>query len=155
MHVWRICKRAYARAPLTGEGGLRVSGRWHTAKRPVVYTSGSLALASLEALVHADPELAPSDLVAVEVEIPASVRVTQIDRDDLPRGWQRYPAPAALQGIGNEWLAAGRTAVLGVPSAIVPSERNYLVNPSHSDARRIRVIAKAAFVLDPRLLRGR
>jgi RES domain-containing protein len=73
MRLWRLARKAFAKEPLSGEGGLYASGRWHSAPRLVVYASESLALASLEVLVHFDPDLSPRDLVALEIEVPANV----------------------------------------------------------------------------------
>jgi RES domain-containing protein len=73
MHLWRLCRRAFAKEPLSGKGGLYASARWHTAPRLVVYGSESLALARLEMLVHLDPNLVPRDLVAIEIDVAAVV----------------------------------------------------------------------------------
>lgn len=105
-------------------------------------------------LVHCDIDLVPKDLVAIEVHVPASVAVDELDARDLPRSWRRYPAPAALQRLGNAWLDRGAACVLRVPSAIVPSEKNFLLNPAHPDIRKLRVVRKERFVLDPRLAKA-
>ena len=152
MLAFRLCRRPFARNPLDGRGGLFASGRWHTPRRLVCYASESLALASLEVLVHCDPDLVPRDLVAIEVDIPASVVVEELDPRRLPRAWRRYPAPRALQRLGNTWLDRAAACVLRVPSAIVPSESNFLINPVHPDIRRLHVVRKSPFRFDPRLV---
>jgi len=151
VRVWRICRKPYAADPLGGRGGLFTSGRWHTKGRRVVYTSGSLALAALEILVHVDQEMLPSDLLQLEIAVPDSLKVARINLKELPRDWQSYPAPPSLQRRGDAWLAAGSTAVLKVPSAVIPEESNLLLNPEHPDSRNLRVVSKKAFVYDPRL----
>ncbi len=70
---------------------------------------------------------------------------------DLPAGWRPYPAPEGLAGLGSEWVRGGQTAVLVVPSAVIPQEHNYLINPAHPDIRAIRVGSPQPFSLDPRL----
>jgi RES domain-containing protein len=152
MRLWRLSRRVFAKEPLSGKGGLYASGRWHSAPRLVVYTSQSLALASLEVLVHVDFDLAPRGLVAMEIDVPDDVIVAGLTPADLPRAWRRYPAPRSLQEFGNAWLGGLETAVLRVPSAVVPSEHNYLINPQHPDVQRIRVVAKIPFTFDPRLI---
>jgi RES domain-containing protein len=152
MRLWRLARKAFAKKPLSGEGGLYASGRWHTAPRHVVYASESLALASLEVLVHVDPDLAPRDLIAIELDVPARVAVAELTPADLPRSWRRHPAPRSVQKLGDAWLDQRTTAVLRVPSALVPRESNYLLNPLHADARRFTIVAKMPFALDPRLL---
>jgi RES domain-containing protein len=127
------------------------AGRWHTHRRLVSYASDSLALASLEVLVHCDLDLLPSDLCAVEIEVPVEVQVTKLARSDLPRAWRRYPAPRALQELGNSWLDEAATAVLRVPSAVIPTECNYLINPTHPDISKIRVVRRFRFAFDERL----
>lgn len=115
------------------------------------YASDSLALASLEILVHCEPELLPRDLVALEINVPDGVTVDELGVDELPRSWRRYPAPASLQRLGNAWLDRGAGCVLRVPSALVPTESNFLINPAHPDLPKLRVIRKAPFQFDPRL----
>jgi len=150
MRIWRICRKSFARAPLDGRGGLVVAGRWHTPRRLVAYASESLALASLEVLVHSDVDLLPSDLTAVEIDVPSKVKFTELSSSALPRGWRKHPAPRRLQELGNQWLDEGRTAVLKVPSALVPTESNYLVNPAHSAFSHIRVLRRFKFSFDER-----
>jgi len=152
VRIFRLCRRRFARHPLDGRGGLIASGRWHTPRRLVCDASESLALASLEILVHCDLDLLPNDLVAIEVEVPKGVSVDELRAKKLPRSFRKYPAPAALQRLGNAWLDRGRACLLRVPSAIVPSEKNFLVNPAHPDARRLRVVKRTPFRLDPRLV---
>lgn len=153
MDVWRICRRRFARRPLSGAGGLHASARWHSAPRLIVYASQSLALASLEMLVHVDLDLPPDDLLALQIAVPADIAQAELRPAQLPRFWRRYPAPKALQSLGNAWLDQRETAVLRVPSALIPGEFNYLINPQHPDARHIRVVDRSRFTFDPRLIR--
>ncbi len=152
MRLWRICRQNHAADPLSGRGGLFASGRWHPKGRRVVYTSSTLSLAALEILVHTDKDLVPADLVQIEIELPSDVTKETIDADALPRNWRRYPAPATLQRLGADWLDRGDTAVLQVPSAVIPHENNHLLNPLHPLAERIRVVTKRRFDFDPRLV---
>lgn len=151
MRIWRICRKPFARTPFDGRGGLIVAGRWHTPRRLVAYASESLALASLEVLVHCDVDLLPSDLVAVELEVPTKVKIGDVKLKDLPRTWRKHPGPRRLQEIGNDWLDRGTTAVLRVPSALVPTESNYLVNPAHGDFSELRVVRRLKFNFDERI----
>ncbi len=152
MRLWRITSKAHAAAPLDGRGGLVVSGRWHPRGIRIVYASGTLSLAALETLVHVDPDLAPRDLVQVRLEVPDGLVVESVGVEALPRGWRRHPAPVALQRRGLVWIEAARSAVLRVPSAVIPEEPNYLINPVHPDAGRIAVSEVRDFALDPRLV---
>ena len=149
MRVFRICKKAHA--AFDGEGARLHGGRWNRKGTAVVYASESLALAALELLVHAEPAVLPDDLVAVAADVPDTVRVESVAIRDLPRDWRRHPPPEALAERGSEWARAGRTAVLAGPSALVPRERNFLLNPAHPDFRKIRPHKPEPFALDARL----
>jgi RES domain-containing protein len=151
MRVWRICREPFGADALSGRGGLFASGRWHTRGRPIVYSSESLSLAALEILVHVEKATMPSDLVQIEMEVPEDLGILRIDLHTLPKDWRANPVPAALQRLGDGWLAAGAAAVLRVPSAVIAEESNFLLNPEHADARRITVVSTAEFSFDSRL----
>src|SRR5947199_5986957 len=149
MRVWRLCRRPLG--VIYGEGARRFSGRWSLRGTPVVYTSASAALATLEYYVHLDVEDAPPDLVLIAADVPGSLAIEEIRVGRLPREWRRTPAPEALARLGTEWVRRGRTAVLAVPSAVVPVERNYLPNPMHPDSRALVVRRAERCMLDPRM----
>ena len=149
MRVYRICKKAHA--AFDGEGARLHGGRWNRRGTAVIYASESLSLAALELLVHAEPSLLPADLVSVIADVPESVSIESVAARELPRDWRRYPAPEALADRGTEWAKSGRTAVLAVPSALIPRERNFLLNPAHPDFRKIRPQTPEPFALDARL----
>lgn len=121
----------------------------------MVYTSATLSLAVLELLVHLDDDDLAKAYVGVPADVPGSVPITRVRPADLPRDWQKIPAPAALAELGSRWVAARETAVLAVPSAIVPRELNYLLNPRHPQFKRIRAGRPEPFAFDPRLPRHR
>lgn len=153
MRVWRICRKPFATETLQGKGGLYVEGRWHFKGTPIVYTSATLSLAALETLVHTDPDLLPDDLVSVEIEIPDSVSIEKIGAHELPKNWTAIPFPKTLQEKGKKWAQQARHAVLRVPSAIIPIEHNYIINPLCPAAKYIKQIAIKAFCFDRRLLK--
>jgi RES domain-containing protein len=147
---WRITKTHRLDTAFDGEGARLHGGRWNSPGTAVVYTAQSAALAALELLVH----LQSSHLLGAYSFVPARFDrslVEGIDAGALPADWRRYPAPAALQQIGDQWVAGARSAVLEVPSAVVPSERNFLLNPAHRDFARIEIGAPQPFEFDPRL----
>lgn len=130
-------------AAFDGEGARRYGGRWNHLGVPAVYTAAHLSLAVLEVLVHVTlSEDLPTDLVAIPADLPDDLLIEHVRVGDLPRDWRRTPAPAALADRGTAWLSAARTAVLAVPSAVVPPETNYILNPAHPDFRRI-IVSRA------------
>lgn len=149
MRVWRLA--AARHAALDGEGGRRYGSRWTPRGYAVVYASATLSLAALERLVHTDPDLEPPALVAIPIDIPSTVSRAVIDVTDLPEDWRDYPAPESLAAFGGRWLELGASAVLSVPSVLIPTERNYLLNPRHADFGRCAGGAPEQFSFDPRL----
>jgi RES domain-containing protein len=150
--AWRITKRKHARAAFAGNGARKYGGRWNSPGIPVVYTAESQALAVLEMLVHLDSaELLPA-YVLIGVEIDQAL-VADIDHSRLPRYRRAVPAPPGLRAIGDEWVLAGRSPVLRVPSTLVPAENNLLLNPLHRDFSRLRIGDPIPFRFDPRLAR--
>ena len=151
--AWRIVKSSYAAQAFDGEGARVLGGRWNSPGHRVVYTSQSAALATLEILVHLGPSSALASWVLIACRIPEGV-VRVAERASLPKHWRRFPAPHELQRIGNEWITSGASAVLEVPSAIIESEHNYLLNPEHKDFRKIEIQKPVPFSFDVRLERG-
>lgn len=151
LRAFRLSRRRYA--ALDGAGARRAGGRWSSVGVSAVYAAESISLAALELLVNLGSEEIPEDLVTTVLDIPEEL-VERLDPQDLPGDWRATPAPAALQALGDEWIRRGNNAVLSVPSAVVPTERNYALNPVHPDFGRIRVGRSEAFRLDPRLRRG-
>jgi RES domain-containing protein len=117
----------------------------------VVYTSATLSLAVMELLVHLDDDDLAKAYVGVPADLPDGLAITRLRAGDLPRDWRRIPAPAALAQLGARWAAARETAALAAPSAVIPHELNYLLNPRHPQFKRIRVGQPEPFALDPRL----
>ena len=149
--VWRIVKAKHAATAFDGEGARLSGGRWTSAGRRAVYTSSTIALATLEMLAHLDSTTPLTAYRVIEVTIPESL-VSAVDVAALPAKWRDYPAPAELRAIGDSWLDAQRAAVLKVPSALVAVEYNYLLNPEHKDFPRITRGKPVPFPVDPRLL---
>jgi RES domain-containing protein len=145
--VWRLARRKHA--ALDGEGARLAAGRWNSWGVPVVYTSEHLSLAVLEVLVHVDSDLLPHDLIAFEIEIPDGVSHVRVDATGLPRGWRTRID--RCRRVGDAWIADGRSAVLAVPSVVIPHETNFLINPRHARSGRVRVVRSERFQLDIRL----
>jgi len=152
MRVWRICKAEHAATAFTGEGALLYSGRWHHAGTPVVYCSESRALAALEQLVHLHRNRLPPNFVCFGVEIPGDLAIREIRTRELPAEWRLQPGPPELRDLGTRWAERGETAVLRVPSAVVPEEHNFLLNPRHPDFSQLRIGDPEPFDFDVLLI---
>jgi RES domain-containing protein len=121
---------------------------------PAVFTASSIALAVLETLVHTDLSIMPRHRV-VTIDVPDELSRTTVDRSQLPEDWQSSPPPSSLQMIGRSWLHSGETALLQVPSAIVPQEWNLILNPLHAEFGHLVIDTDQAFDFDPRLRANR
>jgi RES domain-containing protein len=148
--VWRLTTARFAKSAFSGDGARLYGGRWNRKGVPVVYTAASQSLAMLEMLVQDEPLRAR--YVMIEVRVPDAVAVERVRIGDLPAAWQAPAARDKLQDIGTQWARKGASAVLAVPSAVIPAETNYLLNPLHPDFRRIRIGIPRRFRTDPRLL---
>ncbi len=137
MRFWRICRRRYAAEAASGEGASLVGGRWNSRGVRVVYASTSLALAAVETFVNLEPNLQPKDLVSIEGEIPEEIEVRRIELNYLPGNWHET-RDESLRRFGDEWISAGGSVALLVPSTAIRGEWNVLLNPAHPDFSRIK-----------------
>jgi RES domain-containing protein len=150
IQAWRIVKARYAKSAFSGEGARRAGGRWNSPGFPLVYLAGSTSLAILEMLVHLDSDALIERYVLYETTFDDSL-ATHIDPASLPKNWQRVPSPPGVKRIGDMWIRNASSVVLRVPSAIVPIEWNYLVNPAHPNFSKVTIGPKKAIRFDPRL----
>ena len=152
MKFWRICRRRYAAEAASGEGARLYGGRWNSRGVRVVYASTSLALAAVETFVNLEPNLRPGDLVSIEGEVSEAVEVEKVDLKALPARWYKTRGES-LRRFGDEWIAAGRTVALLVPSAAIRGEWNVLLNPAHGEFSKIKFQKAEPFRFDARMFR--
>jgi RES domain-containing protein len=150
IRVYRILRKRYASSPFGGEGAFRYGGRWSSPGTRLAYASEHLSLAMVEYFVHLDHNDPPPDLVLAAADVPDDVPRSKVAQSQLPAAWRRTPAPPELADIGDGFVARRRHAILIVPSALVPEESNWLLNPSHSDFERIRIRRPEPFKYDSR-----
>lgn len=144
MILWRISRHR----DLGGTGGLRSLGRWHHAGQPIVYLAESAAGPVLEVCVHTSANDVPPDFTLLKIEAP-EIQVPVIQRDELPAGWQSQLD--FTRDLGTAWLQKKDTALLSVPSAIVPETVNFLLNPAHPDAKKFQIVEALLYPFDVRL----
>lgn len=157
MRVYRIEREKYLETTLKGIGAAFTEGyRWNSLNTYIVYTAESRALAMLEVSVHLDlNEDLPTDRYYIEVEIPDDIEIIELSVKELPKGWDTKPPILETQFIGDDFVKGNNAAVLKVPSSIVPEEFNYLINPNHTDSKRIKVISKKLLQFDKRFSQSR
>jgi RES domain-containing protein len=118
----------------------------------MVYTAGSLSLAALEMLVNMDTEQILNTVVAIPVTFDDH-RCKRIASHQLPPDWAGHPIPSSTRDIGSAWAQSKASPVLAVPSAVVPIETNFLLNPLHAEFSEIRIGSAEAFAYDSRLIK--
>lgn len=149
--VWRLVTARFAQAAFTGEGARLFGGRWNRKGVPIVYTAGSQSLAMLEMLVQDEPLRAR--YVMIPAILPDTLNIEHITPEQLPANWRDVAARQELQALGTSWAKRLSSAVLAVPSAVIPSETNFLLNPLHPDFAKVETGQPQDFVTDLRLLR--
>lgn len=150
MNIWRISNHR----DLAGAGGLRAGGRWHSPGRAIVYCAEHPASALLEILAHLDvANLAalPDGYQLLEIDVPAALEIESLPTHALTPRWQSDEA--STRAIGDRWLVSRSSALLRVPSALVPKVWNYLINPSHPAAAMLNITAAARYPFDTRLFK--
>ncbi|RSF01453.1 RES family NAD+ phosphorylase [Achromobacter aegrifaciens] len=161
--IWRVGTTAgkYRADDLSGAGAAAVGGRYNSPGTAVVYASASVALAALETVVHfAARASEQANRYLLELAVPRAVHearqalsLTQL-HEDYPF-WDAVPFAEASQAVGDNWVQSGVSALLELPSAIVPyrgvPDCNFLINPAHPDAEHIVVVRRERFIYDPRL----
>ena len=149
--VWRLLTARFAQSAFSGEGARLYGGRWNRKGVPMVYTAGSQSLAMLEMLVQDEPLRARYAMVPAT--LPRNLKIERVTPDQLPADWRDLGARERLQAIGTDWARHRSSSVLAVPSVVIPTETNYLLNPLHPAFARIEIGKPEEFVTDLRLIR--
>jgi RES domain-containing protein len=150
MNIFRVSHERWRTEIWTGNGGLTNDGRWNTKGRRVVYASDSLALAVLENLVQQGKIGRMEKFCSAWAEVPDELIAT-LDRSLLPKDWDNPVYPAGTQALGDQWLDGKKGLVLKVPSAVIHSEYDFVINPEHPLFGRIKLHPAENLNIDPRL----
>ena len=148
--AWRIVHQDYADTAFTGEGARITGGRWNSEGMSMVYTAGTLSLALLEMIVHLEVKETLKYFKAIQIAFDNSL-VRSISINVLPLTWNIIPPSTLTKTIGDEWLRQSATPALCVPSAVVPNELNYLLNPHHPDFSKIKIGGQIDLPADARI----
>lgn len=146
--AWRLVSQQRADNAFDGEGSYLHGNRWNHPGTRVVYLAATTSLAALELLVHTGAPDHLTPFQAFAVQIPEELIQ---DLPALPEGWRRSPAPPSTREAGSRWVASGVSALLRVPSVIVPWEHNYVVSVTHPDFGRLKIGEPTPFQFDRRL----
>lgn len=147
MVVYRITNAQHA-ADISGTGAALYPGRWNKKGTPVLYTGKTKEIALLENIVHIPPMISPQ-LDILTIKIPNSI--TRLKIKDLPDNWAQFPAPTVLSEIGQNWIDKGKTLALEVPSSIIHSASNLIINCKHPLFSKVKITEQKKFHFDSRL----
>lgn len=150
MRVFRLIRKKYG-IELSGKGAALCGNRWNSKGTELIFCADSRALAMAEVAVHLSLSILPKDYVMVEIDIPTSVSTASLAIDNLPQGWNSFPHLLDTQKIGDDYVAERKNCVLNVPSAVVPGDFNFLINPHHPDFAAIKIVDQEDFPFDSRL----
>lgn len=150
MRLYRFCRKRHAN-DLSGTGAKLVGGRWNSPGIAMLYTSESRALALAEYWVHVHPSNLPTDACVVEIEVPETARIISIPLSSLPEDWRAGSPLASLRQSGDQWALNQQGLILKVPSAVMPLESNYILNPVHQDMAKVSLISIADYEWDRRM----
>jgi RES domain-containing protein len=148
MIVYRLTSGEFIN-DLSGTGAKLYGGRWNSPGLPALYTTEHISMAVLEILVHVKSYKRPLDYHLVTINLPENAQATSIEQQKLKASWKDDIAYA--QFMGDEFLRTKQSLVLKVPSAIIEQENNFIINPAHPDASRIRIQSSKVFIFDKRL----
>lgn len=150
MKVYRLTKTSYIN-DLSGEGARLFGGRWNKKGIPLLYFSEHLSLCVLELLTRLDFEFITTDYSFLEVEVPSSLILNLNKPEIITEKWRANPPISSTQDYGTNWLLSQKSLALKVPSAVLPNESNFLINPNHKQFSRIKIIKKTILDLDSRM----
>lgn len=152
--AWRIVKAKHSANAFDGEGARRYGGRWNSIGIPMIYTSDYLATAALELMVNMIDYFAVfQKYVYITAEIPTEY-ISKINTKKLPSNWQESLPPKSTQALGDAWILKADSAVLSVPSVIIPQHNTYLINPHHPDFSNIKIGKPRPFKFDQRFIKS-
>lgn len=137
---------------LDGEGAFLYGGRWNSQGTRLVYLGNSLAQASVELLVHLNSANVLRQYMVMQLTFDESL-MEHIDASDLPDNWASQTMNSSVQAVGDEWVMAGSSLILQVPSAAITGEYNFLLNPIHKDFNKLKIGAITPFYFDQRLIK--
>jgi RES domain-containing protein len=150
MFVYRLSNKKFSTV-LSSAGAAAAGGRWNSKGTAIIYVSDNRALSLLEKYVHLPSGIIPKDLVMMSINIPDTINLEKIEIKILPPDWKNDTGRVKTKTIGDDFIVSNSACILQVPSAIIPGEYNYLINPDHPDFSKIKIVETFDFPFDDRL----
>jgi RES domain-containing protein len=151
IRLWRIMNISYIAEAFSGEGASRLGGRWHSRGTRVVYCTSSLCSALVEVRslrpARIDKKDPRREFLAIEAKLPTTTSLKYLYENELPNNWAASRPRKATKVIGDAWIRENTSAILSVPSTNIPLERMYLLNPQHSDFKKLVIVSETKISL--------
>lgn len=144
---FRILHQKYG-DPLFAPG---IEGRWNSAGKKVLYCSDSIPLAFMESMIRRQGVGFNRDFKITHIVIPDALPVKKIGIDDLKPGWNDLRSYAKCQALTNKWYDSLETLTLVVPSAVLSSSNNYVINTLHPEFNKVKLVALTPLIPDARI----
>jgi len=152
VEVYRLSRQKFA-GNLSGKGAAMKGARWNSVGVELIYTAANRSLAMAEIAVHFSLATLPGDYVMIIIFLPDDISIEKLNISDLPDDWNIFPHSTSTQSIGNKFVVENKYCVLQVPSSVTLGDFNFLINPNHTDFKRIKIIDTVDFPLDKRIFR--
>jgi len=150
MRAYRIAKDKYIN-DLSGTGAKLYGGRWNEEGTSVLYTSTNLSLAVLELLANHVWGLVKG-YSYVQLQIPDELLIKTANMDMLSSKWRKSQYSMSTISLGTTWARSQDSLGLLVPSAVLPTEYNLLLNPAHAEYHKVTSQKVEPLDLDRRVL---
>ncbi|HSO85667.1 MAG TPA: RES family NAD+ phosphorylase [Draconibacterium sp.] len=152
MEVYRLSREKFS-SPLSGVGAAIKGARWNSVGIEMIYTAANRSLAMAEVAVHFPISTIPEDYVMITIFIPDDISMKKIEFSELPPNWNSFPHSQSTQVIGDKFILENRYCVLQIPSSVTQGDYNLLINPNHTEFKRIKIIDITRFTFDQRLFK--
>lgn len=149
MITFRLTSKKYLN-DISGKGAELHGGRWNSKGIRILYTSANIALCTAEVAVHLPLGILPENYILQHIEFP-SKKVKVLNESDLPKNWNKFPYDSKSRIIGDQFIDNNKFLILKLPSAVVPGEYNYLINPFHNLFKEVKLIKTEDYDFDKRL----
>ncbi len=150
MIVYRLAKKRY-KDDISGKGAELAGGRWNSIGKAILYKAENRALCTAELAVHTPLGIVHKDYFLISMDIPNDMDILEISTKELPKNWKTFPHSPMTQNWGDQFVERNEYLVMKVPSAVIQGEYNYLINPNHTDFKKVKIVGMEPFTFDKRL----
>ena len=151
MELYRITQEIYC-DDLTGNGAKLFGGRWNSEGLQALYTASSRSLALLETLAHTPAKMLQlKTYMLITIFVPDADLTKVVDLKELPKGWDATDIHPYTQKTGDNFLSQNKKLLLLAPSVLMQEEKICVINPLHTDMKKVKIVQKRRIQFDKRI----